>query len=106
MSIFILAFGFILSKQQLDNISPLEKVFTDENVKEDVQNHLNEDNIHIRVTKLTYPNILKEGYLVNLILGGIIFLPSIISIIINICALKKYKNSQAKLIDEDFEQYH
>ena len=172
LSIFILAFGFILSKQQLENISPLEKVFikhsnpanktayidiievpekisedkyeiyylvttkddtfisgmqkeqfeelkkdveengtarlegmtkviTDENVKEDVQNHLNEDNIHIRVTKLTYLNILEEGYLVNLILGGIIFLPSIISIIINICALKKYKNSQAKLIDEE-----
>lgn len=34
-------------------------------------------------------------------MGGIIFLPSIISIIINIFALKKYKNPQAKLIDKE-----
>ena len=172
LSTFLLAFGFIRSKQQMDNISPLKKVLTehsnpanktayidiikvpekisedkyeiyylvttaedtyisgmqkeqfetlkkdvekngtarlegltkvitDEQVKKDVKNHLNEDNIHIHVTKLTYANILKEGYLVNLVLGGIIFLPSIISIIINIFALKKYKNPQAKLIDKE-----
>ena len=138
LSTFLLAFGFIRSKQQMDNISPLKKVLTehsnpanktayidiikvpekisedkyeiyylvttaedtyisgmqkeqfetlkkdvekngtarlegltkvitDEQVKKDVKNHLNEDNIHIHVTKLTYANILKEGYLVNLV---------------------------------------
>ena len=77
------------------------KVIIDEQVKKDVAEYIDEKSIHIRVTELTYLKTLKEGYLVNLILGGLIFIMSMILVVFEIKDLKKYKNPQAKIIDEE-----
>lgn len=78
------------------------KVIIDKQVIEDVKKYLNEENIHIRVTKLTYGNILKEGYSVNLILGGILALFSAPPVLYEKNKLKKqYNNPQAQRIDEE-----
>lgn len=79
----------------------MTKVVLDEAVKKDAGQYLNENNIHIRVTNFTYADILKEGYIVNLILG-IIFALGFGIMAIGACyALKKYKNPQWKLIDAE-----
>ena len=49
----------------------------DEQVIENVSEYLNEKHIQLRVTKLNYIGILKEGYIVNLILGGLFALLSL-----------------------------
>ena len=49
----------------------MTKVVTDENVKKIVSEYINHKFIAIRMTKLTYGKILKEGYFVNLDIGGI-----------------------------------
>lgn len=82
----------------------MTKVIVDDNVKEDVNEYAGDEFIHIRVTKLTYGNILKEGYSVNLILGGIISIVSLFIVWKNLCALGRYKNPNAKLIDEECNQ--
>ena len=79
----------------------LTKVIIDEQVLMDAGIYLNEDNIHIRVTELTYGNVLKEGYIVNLVLGGIITVVSVGLLLYGICDLKKYKNPQAKQINDE-----
>ena len=46
----------------------MTNVIIDEQVIENVSEYLNEKHIQLRVTKLNYIGILKEGYIVNLIL--------------------------------------
>ena len=64
----------------------MTNVIIDEQVIENVSEYLNEKHIQLRVTKLNYIGILKEGYIVNLILGGLY----------SNSELNGYKNSQAK----------
>lgn len=79
----------------------MTKVIIDENVLENVKEYLNEKHIHLRVTKLNYGGILKEGYIANLILGGILALLSLAFVFYSTSELKKYKNPQAKQIDAE-----
>lgn len=79
----------------------MTKVVLDETVKKDVGQYLNENNIHIRVTNFTYAGILKEGYIVNLILEIMFALIFGIMALGECYALKKYKNPQWKLIDAE-----
>ena len=79
----------------------MTKVILDDKVKEDVEQYIESEFIHIRVTKFTYGSILKEGYSVNLILGGIISIVSILIVWRNAHVLGKYKNPNATLIDEE-----
>lgn len=79
----------------------MTKVVLDEAVKKDAGQYLNEDNIHIRVTNFTYAGILKEGYIVNLILGIIFEIGFGIMAIGATYELKKYRNPQWKLIDTE-----
>ncbi len=79
----------------------MTKVIIDEQVLENVAEYLNEKHIHLRATELSYGGILKEGYIVNLILGGILSLFSLAFIYYSNLNLKKYKNPQAKQIDEE-----
>lgn len=79
----------------------MTKVVLDEKVKKDAEQYLNEDNIHIRVTNFTYVGILKEGYIVNLILGVIFALGFGFLAIGENRELKKYRNPLWKLIDEE-----
>ena len=82
----------------------MTKVIIDDKVKEDVKQYIGNEYIQIRVTELTYGSILKEGYIVNLILGGITSLISLLLIYKNAYALGKYRNPKAKLIDEECNQ--
>ena len=77
------------------------KVIIDEHVIDDVEKYLKDEHIHIRVTELTYGNILKEGYIVNLILGGIFAIVGVGLLLSGNRGLKKYKNPQAQRIDEE-----
>lgn len=79
----------------------MTKVVLDEAVKKAAEQYLNENNIHIRVTDFTYAGILKEGYIVNLILGIIFALGFGMLIICENRELEKYRNPQWKLIDEE-----
>lgn len=79
----------------------MTKVIIDDGVKEDVKPYIDNEYIHIRVTELTYGSILREGYLVNLILGGMISLAGLLFMWWNACVLGKFKNPKAKLIDEE-----
>lgn len=85
-------------KAKLEGIT---KVIIDENVLDNVAPYLNKKHIHLRVTKLNYGGILKECYIVNLILGGILVLVSFGVIFGSASELKKYKNPRAKQIDEE-----
>lgn len=82
-------------------LAGMTKVIIDENVLENVEEHLNPKHIHLRVTKLNYGGILKEGYIVNLILGGLFALFSLALVFYSTSELKKYKNPQAEQIDEE-----
>lgn len=93
-----------VEKNGVARLEGFTKIIIDEEVIEDVEKYLNEDHIHIRVTELTYGCILKEGYIVNLILGGMIVLVSIILALYGKRELSKYKNPQAKRIDEECNQ--
>ena len=77
------------------------KVIIDDNVLDNVAPYLNKKHIHLRVIKLNYGGILKECYIVNLILGGILVLVSFAVIFGSASELKKYKNPKAKQIDEE-----
>lgn len=82
----------------------MTKIIVDDKVKEDVKQYIENEYIQIRVTKFTYGSILKEGYIVNLILGGIISLVSLLIIWKSVYTLGKYRNPKAKLIDEECNQ--
>lgn len=82
----------------------MTKVIVDDMVKEDVKQYIENEYIQIRVTEFTYGNVLKEGYIVNLILGGIISLVSLLIVLKSVYALGKYRNPKAKLIDEECNQ--
>lgn len=95
----------VLKKEVIENgtarLEGFTKVIIDEHVKDIVKEHLNKENIHIRVTNLTYGGILKEGYLVNLVLGGIISLVGLIFTLYVIFQIRKYLTPNAKQIDEE-----
>ena len=74
----------------------MTNVIIDEQVIENVSEYLNEKHIQLRVTILNYIGILKEGYIVNLILGGLFALLSLGFIFYSNSELNGYKNSQAK----------
>lgn len=82
----------------------MTKVIIDDKVKEDVKQYIENEYIQIRVTKFTYGNILKEGYIVNLILGGITSLVGLLIVWKYANVLGKYRNPKAKLIDEECNQ--
>lgn len=82
----------------------MTKIINDDKVKEDVKQYIENEYIHIRVTEFTYGNILKEGYIVNLILGGIISLAGLLIVCWNVYVLGKYNNPKAKLIDDECNQ--
>lgn len=90
-----------VEEQGKARLEGMTKVIIDKEVIAEVQNYLNEKNIHIRVTELTYGKILKEGYIVNLVLGGLFGIVSAIFVLLQIYELNKYKNPQAKKIDEE-----
>ena len=77
------------------------KVVIDKQVIEDAKLYLNEDCIHIRVTELTYGNVLKEGYIVNLILGGLVAFVGAIIAFWGMSQLNNYKHPEAEKIDEE-----
>lgn len=79
----------------------MTKVIIDEQVLENVAEYLNKEHIHLRATELSYSGVLKEGYIVNLILGGLFTLFSLAFIFGSNSELKKYENPQAKQIDEE-----
>ncbi len=82
----------------------MTKIIVDDKVKENVKQYIENEYIQIRVTKFTYGSILKEGYIVNLILGGITSLVSLLIIWKSVYTLGKYRNPKAKLIDEECNQ--
>lgn len=85
-------------KAKLEGVT---KVIIDDNVLDNAAPYLNKKHIHLRVTKLNYGGVLKECYIVNLILGGILVLVSFAVIFGSASELKKYKNPKAKQIDEE-----
>ncbi len=82
----------------------MTKVIIDEKVKEDVKQYIENEYLHIRVTELTYGSVLKEGYIVNLILGGIIGLVSLLIVCRYGYVLGKQNHPKAKLIDDECNQ--
>lgn len=90
-----------VEKVGMARLEGFTKVIIDEKVKRDVDDYVDDNNIHIRVTNLTYFGALKEGYIVNLVLGGLISCVSLIFVLIGIKACKRYRNPLAKRIDEE-----
>ena len=85
-------------------VEGMTKVVIDENVKTIVSAYINHKFIAIRMTKLTYGKILKEGYFVNLDIGGILILIGISMVFIQVRAIKKYRHPLAEQIDEECNQ--
>ena len=82
----------------------LYKLVIDENVKKIVSAYINHKFIAIRMTKLTYGKILKEGYFVNLDIGGILILIGILLVLTQVRAIEKYRHPLAEQIDEECNQ--
>lgn len=94
----------LLSEVETNGKAKLEgmtKVIIDEQVLEKVAEYANEDKIHLRATKLNYFGILKEGYIINLILGGILAIISLIVVLGAISEINKYRHPKSKQIDEE-----
>ena len=85
-------------------VEGMTKVVTDENVKKIVSEYINHKFIAIRMTKLTYGKILKEGYFVNLDIGGILILIGILLVLTQVRAIEKYRHPLAEQIDEECNQ--
>lgn len=85
-------------------VEGMTKVVTDENVKKIISEYINYKFIYICMTKLTYGKILKEGYLANLDIGGILILIGISMVFIHVRAIKKYRHPLAEQIDEECNQ--
>lgn len=69
-------------------VKGMTKVVIDENVKKIVSEYINHKFIAMRMTKLTYGKILKEGYFVNLDIGGILILIGILLVLTQVRAIK------------------
>ena len=100
---------FVDLKQRVEEngtarVEGMTKVVIDENVKTIVSAYINHKFIAIRMTKLTYGKILKEGYFVNLDIGGILILIGISMVFIQVRAIKKYRHPLAEQIDEECNQ--
>ena len=74
-------------------VEGMTKVVTDENVKKIVSEYINHKFIYICMTKLTYGEILKEGYFANLDIGGILILIGILMVLIQVRAIRKIQTS-------------
>ena len=85
-------------------VEGMTKVVIDENVKTIVSEYINHKFIAIRMTKLTYGKILKEGYFVNLDIGGILILIGILLVLTQVRAIEKYRHPLAEQIDEECNQ--
>ena len=85
-------------------VEGMTKVVTDENVKKIISEYINYKFIYICMTKLTYVKILKEGYFVNLDIGGILILIGISMVLTQVRAIKKYRHPLAEQIDEECNQ--
>ena len=85
-------------------VEGMTKVVTDDNIKKIVSEYINHKFIYIRMTKLTYGEILKEGYFVNLDIGGILILIGIFMVLIQVRAIAKYRHPLAEQIDEECNQ--
>lgn len=85
-------------------VEGMTKVVTDDNIKKIVSEYINHKFIYIRMTKLTYGEILKEGYFVNLDIGGILILIGILLVLTQVRAIKKYRHPLAAQIDEECNQ--
>lgn len=85
-------------------VEGMTKVVTDENVKTIVSEYINHKFIAICMTKLTFGGILKEGYFVNLDIGGILILNGILIVLTQVRAIGKYRHPLAEQIDEECNQ--
>ena len=85
-------------------VEGMTKVVIDENVKKIVSEYINHKFIAMRMTKLTYGKILKEGYFVNLDIGGILILIGILLVLTQVRAIAKYRHPLAAQIDEECNQ--
>lgn len=85
-------------------VEGMTKVVTDENVKTIVSEYINHKFIAICMTKLTFGGILKEGYLANLDIGGILILNGILIVFTQVRAIGKYRHPLAEQIDEECNQ--
>lgn len=85
-------------------VEGMTKVVIDENVKKIVSEYINHKFIAIRMTNLTYGKILKEGYFVNLDIGGILILIGILLVLTQVRAIEKYRHPLAEQIDEECNQ--
>lgn len=85
-------------------VEGMTKVVTDENVKKIISEYINYKFIYICMTKLIYGKILKEGYFVNLDIGGILILIGISMVLTQVRAIKKYRHPLAEQIDEECNQ--
>ena len=100
---------FVDLKQRVEEngtarVEGMTKVVIDENVKTIVSAYINHKFIAIRMTKLTYGKILKEGYFVNLDIGGILILIGILLVLTQVRTIKKYRHPLAAQIDEECNQ--
>ena len=85
-------------------VEGMTKVVTDENVKKIVSEYINHKFIYICMTKLTYGEILKEGYFANLDIGGILMLVGFLFVLTQVRAIGKYRHPLAEQIDEECNQ--
>ena len=85
-------------------VEGMTKVVTDENVKKIVSEYINHKFIYICMTKLTYGEILKEGYFANLDIGGILMLAGFLFVLTQMRAIGKYRHPLAEQIDEECNQ--
>ena len=85
-------------------VEGMTKVVIDENVKKVVSEYINHKFIAIRMIKLTYGEILKEGYFLNMDIGGILMLVGILVVLTQVRAIKKYSHLLAEQIDEECNQ--
>ena len=85
-------------------VEGMTKVVTDENVKKIVSEYINHKFIYICMTKLTYGEILKEGYFANLDIGGILMLVGFLFVLTQMRAIGKYRHPLAEQIDEECNQ--
>ena len=100
---------FVDLKQRVEEngtarVEGMTKVVIEENVKTIVSAYINHKFIAIRMTKLTYGKILKEGYFVNLDIGGILILIGILLVLTQVRAIEKYRHPLAEQIDEECNQ--
>ena len=85
-------------------VEGMTKVVTDENVKKIVSEYINHKFIYICMTKLTYGEILKEGYFANLDIGGILMLVGFLFVLTQVRAIGKYRHPLAEQINEECNQ--